>query len=210
MAKKAFKFDYLKFVNDIIKEYYKISYAKLDLFLPDDLKHDYVDILKKIEKKYFIITSEEKERSEYKIVDLVLGLTVSHAQSSQLAAALHSPWPTPTGTHILLFDGVGGDRAGFANLTLSDRASRPITEVTDIVTPVVSLASTDVPKAMPVPVDTVTSTLVITNGPLMIADVDVTVLTGRERTKVVRHSGTVHKRTANRDNLRRAVSRAVA
>jgi hypothetical protein len=59
---------------------------------------------------------------------LEVALTISHTTNSQLQVALYTPWPAPTGTTVLLFDGVGGSGDGFINLTLADRARRPITQ----------------------------------------------------------------------------------
>ena len=116
--------------------------------------------------------------------DLIVGLNISHTQSSQLAVALHTPWPTVTGTTILLFDGVGGNSPGFTNLTLSDQASRAITTATGIVQTttipgpkIASYINQDL--FLPIPQSgTVTSTLVISDGPTIIEDINLIGLYG--------------------------------
>ena len=67
---------------------------------------------------------------------LEIALTISHTTNSQLQVALYSPWPAPTGTTVLLFDGVGGSGDGLINLTLADRARRPITQTIGASSPV--------------------------------------------------------------------------
>ncbi|MCP4537493.1 MAG: hypothetical protein GY832_10135 [Chloroflexi bacterium] len=113
------------------------------------------------------------------LVDLEVRLTISHTQNSQLAAALTSDWPAPDGSHILLFDSVGDDRRGFNNLILNDWAARSITTAVGIEVPVILRYSTDVPKTIDsADPNTITSTLVITDGPSVIDDVDVIALAG--------------------------------
>ena len=76
-----------------------------------------------------------------RIGHLRVGLSISHTQSSQLSAALRSSWPAPTGTTVLLFDGIGGNSPGFDQLILSDRARYRITQAntTPITLPVSGL-----------------------------------------------------------------------
>ncbi len=70
------------------------------------------------------------------IHNLELALTISHTHNSQLAASLHTPWPAPTGTTVLLFDGVGGGGVGFEGLILSDRVTRSINTLVGVTTTV--------------------------------------------------------------------------
>ncbi len=108
------------------------------------------------------------------IVDLEVGLTLSHTQDSQLSAALSGPG----GMHVVLFDGVGGGRDGFTNLTLSDYAVHPITAVTAVESSFKSWFSTDVTKTIVEDAESViTSTLEITES-FTIVDVDVIDLEG--------------------------------
>ncbi len=110
-----------------------------------------------------------------------LELNITHAQDSQLSAALHADWPAPNGTNILLFNGVGGNATGF-DITLSDdpwyspidSATAPYTTYEPV------YPSLDVPKTIS---GAITSSLTITNGPTVITDVNVRALDG-----IYRHS----------------------
>jgi hypothetical protein len=61
-----------------------------------------------------------------------LGVTLNlwHGENNQLAASLSAPWPAPTGTQVQLFAGLPGSGNGLLNLTLSDQAAQPLTNVT--------------------------------------------------------------------------------
>jgi subtilisin-like proprotein convertase family protein len=61
------------------------------------------------------------------IHDLEVIVQLGHTQPGQLRASLWSPWPSPSGTTVVLFDGVGTSDGDFANVVLGDRYSRSIT-----------------------------------------------------------------------------------
>ena len=124
-----------------------------------------------------------------RLIDPEMTLTISHTQNSQLSAALVSPWPTPNGTTIQLFDQLSNPSAGFANLTLRDRSRQPIHEASAFITntvlmPIATYTSTNVPQVLPISsTDTITSflitsTLIITDGPTRVEDVNLINLRG--------------------------------
>jgi hypothetical protein len=83
-----------------------------------------------------VVSSTLQMSNESQIYDLEVSLTISHTQPSQLQAALQTPWPSPTGTAVLLFAGAGGSGQGFRSITLGDQYARSIAETAGATTTV--------------------------------------------------------------------------